>query len=143
MANAHLVILKKPYIEAIMDGRKTIESRFIRAKRPPFGCVSSGDRMFLKVSSGPVVAIATAGRVETFENLTPKKIASIRRTYNKYILGSHEYWHSKKDSSAGFLVWLESLQSIDPVWINKKDWRAWVVLTAGKDFGLLTGATGY
>jgi hypothetical protein len=35
------------------------------------------------------------------------------------------------------LVWLEDVKSIKPVRINKKDWRAWVVLTEKEEFGLL------
>jgi len=70
------VILKKPSLAAILDGRKQIESRFTRTRRAFRGRVEAGDRLFLKQSSGPV-------------------------------------------------------------WIDKKDWRAWVVLSDRKDFGLL------
>ena len=41
------------------------------------------------------------------------------------------------DCRFGFLVWLEDVEPIEPVRIHKKDWRAWVVLTEEKDFGLL------
>ena len=35
------------------------------------------------------------------------------------------------------LIWLGDVKTIEPVRIDKKDWRAWVVLAEGKDFGLL------
>ena len=137
MANYHLVILKKSYLEAILGGRKTIESRFIKTQHSPFGQVRAGDTLFLKQSSGPVCAIARASAVKNFENLTPEQIIGLKERYNSQIKGSDEYWQSKIGCKFAFLVWLEDVKSIEPVRINKKDWRAWVVLTAGKNFGLL------
>ena len=69
MANCHLVVLKRPYLEAILAGTKRIESRFTRTKHYAFGRVLAGDKLFLKVSSGPVCAIATVAAVKNFENL--------------------------------------------------------------------------
>ena len=141
MANYHLVILKRPYLEAILEGRKIIESRFARTKRSPFEQVSAGDKLFLKVSSGPVCAAATAAAVENFAGLTPKRILKLKEQYNRYICGSDEYWQSRANCRFGFLVWLKDIERIEPVQIGKKDWRAWVVLTEKEDFGLLkTGA---
>jgi len=137
MANYHLVILKKPYLDAILEGRKQIESRFTKTKRPAFGRVLAGDKLFLKVSSGPVCARATVTAVKNFENLAPGQIIEIKRRYNHYIKGNDEYWHSKMDCRFGFLVWLEDVKPIEPVRIHKKDWRAWVVLTEKENFGLL------
>ena len=64
-------------------------------------------------------------------------IIEIKQKYNHRILGNNEYWQSKNDCRFGFLVWLGDVKPIEPVRINKKDWRAWVVLTEKKDFGLL------
>ena len=137
MAKSHLVILKKPYLDAIVDGRKQIESRFTKTKRPAFGNVLAGDILFLKLSSGPVCAMATVEAVKNFENLTPGHIIEIKRRYNHYIKGSDEYWDSKMNCRFGFLVWLRDVKPIEPVRINKKDWRAWVGLTEKENFGLL------
>ncbi len=137
MANYHLVILKKPYLDAIVDGRKQIESRFTRTRLPAFGRVLAGDKLFLKLSSGPVCATASVSEVKNFEKLTPGQIIKIKKRYNNYVIGSDEYWQSKTDCRYGFLVWLTDVRPIEPVRINKKDWRAWVVLTEKEDFGLL------
>lgn len=137
MANYHLVILKKPYLDAILDGRKQIESRFMKTRQFAFGRVLPGDKLFLKVSSGPVCARATAAAVKNFASLTPAQITDIKQRYNNHIRGSEEYWRSKMDCRYGFLVWLKDARAIEPVRIHKKDWRAWVVLTKKEDFGLL------
>jgi ASC-1-like (ASCH) protein len=137
MTNYHLVILKKPYLDAILAGQKRIESRFTKTKRYAFGRVLPGDKLFLKESSGPVCATAMVESVKNFENLTPRQIIAIKQQYNHDIIGSDEYWRSKRDSAFGFLVWLEDVELIEPVRISKKDWRGWVVLTEKENFGLL------
>jgi hypothetical protein len=136
MAN-HLVILKKPYLDAILAGRKIIESRFSKTRPYAFGHVRVGDKLFFKQSSGPVCATAKVKSVRNYENLTPAQIIGIKEQYNRDILGSDEYWRSRNDNRSGFLVWLGEVKTIPPVRINKKDWRAWVVLTEEEDFGLL------
>ena len=137
MVNYHLVILKKPYLEAILAGRKRIESRFTRIRCSPFGRVLPGDKLFFKVSSGPVCAVATVEAVKNFENWTPKQIIEIKQRYNHYIRGSEDYWQSKANCRFGFLVWLGDIKAIEPLRICKKDWRAWVILTEEENFGLL------
>jgi len=137
MRNHHLVILKKPYLEAIIEGQKRVESRFTKTRRPHFGQIYPGDEIFLKLSSGPVCATATAAAVKYFENLTPKQILQLKQRYNHLICGSDNYWQSKAGCKFGFLVWLESVRAIKPICISKRDWRAWVVLTERENFGLL------
>ena len=137
MANYHLVILKKPYLDAILDGRKLVESRFSKIRGAAFGRVFVGDRLFLKVVSGAVCGTARVAAVENFAGLTPKRMVEIRQEYNSRILGPDEYWRSKRDSKFGFLAWLEDSRRIEPVRISKNDWRAWGILTENSDFGLL------
>ena len=137
MTNYHLAILKKPYLDAILAGKKQIESRFTNSKRVPFGKIQAGDEIFLKVSCGPVCAKAVVAGVKNYENLTPAKIAEIKQQYNSQILGDKEYWDSKKTSRFGILVWLKDIKAAKPVKINKNDLRAWVVLSKKQNFGLL------
>lgn len=121
----------------IMDGRKRIELRLHKTRQPAFGKVRAGDRLFLKQTSYPVTATATVEKVSNFENLTPEKILEIKRQYNHDIAGPDEYWQNRMSCKFCFLVWLKDIKAIWPVPIAKKDWRAWVVLEEGKDFGLL------
>ena len=137
MANYHLAILKRPYLDAILAGQKPIESRFSKIRCGPFGQVKVGDKIFFKQSSGPVRGVATAAAVKNFENLTPNKITELKQRYNHQIRGSDEYWQSKTNCKFGVLVWLKNIEHIKPIHIIKKDWRAWVVLTEKEDFGLV------
>ena len=121
MISYHLAILKKPYLDAILRGKKRIESRFTKTRRSPFGQVLVGDKIFFKVSSGPVCAAATVAAVKNFENLTPKQILELKQQYNHSIGGGDEYWRSRADCKFGFLVWLENIEPIKPVRIHKKE----------------------
>lgn len=137
MANYHLAILKKPYLDMILSGRKTVETRLTRTRCAPFGQITAGDKVFLKVSSGPVCATAIVTAVEEFENLSQNKVKQLKRKYNHLIRGDEVYWQSKADSKFAVLVWLSDVQTIEPTKIDKKDWRAWVVLTRDIDYGLI------
>jgi len=143
MRNYHLVILKKPYLDAILNGTKTVESRFTITNRPPFGRISIGDKLFLKLSSGPVRATANVSKLKSFDNLTPKTIEELKKQFNQYILAANEYWLNKLNSNFGVLIWLKDVKTIKPRTINKKDWRAWVLLTEKQNFGLFNARTGF
>ena len=138
--NHHLVILKKPYIDAILTGRKTVESRFYQTKHKWLSQVGTGDKLFLKVTSGPVMATATIADVNRFDNLNTRLIAALKKQYNQQILGDDQYWQEKIRSQFGILVWLKDVRPITPRLIIKADWRAWVVLTPNEHFGLLDSA---
>lgn len=135
--NHHLVILKKPYLDLILSGEKTIESRLTKGKTAAYGRVQAGDRLFLKASGGPVRATATVANVKYYPNLTRPQIVEIKQRYGRQIGGSDAVWEMLMDRKCGFLVWLGDVRPIKPVRIEKKDWRAWVILTPEKDFGLL------
>jgi len=137
--NCHLVILKKPYLDLILTGEKTIELRLTRARRPTCGRVSPGDRLLLKASAGPVCGRAMVEDVKYYEDLTPEGIVGIRRCYGHRIGGDDAIWESMMNCRSGFVVWLADVRRIEPIRIDKKDCRAWVLLKKGKDFGLLNG----
>ena len=84
--NYHLVILKKPYLDAILTGRKTVESRFYQTNQKFLSQIAPGDKLFLKASSGPVLAEATVADVKVYDNLNPAHIEQIKAKHNKQIL---------------------------------------------------------
>src|ERR1700731_133584 len=56
--NLHLAVFVEPFLSFLLEGRKTIESRFSIHRRPPFECVRKGDIVLVKASGGPIVAVA-------------------------------------------------------------------------------------
>lgn len=57
----HLVILRKKWLNRILDGVKPVEFRAGHDRRAPWGRVAAGDRLWLKESGGPVRGVAYAG----------------------------------------------------------------------------------
>lgn len=66
----HLAILKQPYLDYILSGQKTIESRFSRLKSAPFGVIKAGDIVLLKESGGKVKGEFEVDKVLFFENMS-------------------------------------------------------------------------
>ena len=138
----HLAILKKQYLDLILHGKKSIESRFTKTRRAPFGRIDPGDKIFFKVSSGPVLATANVRKVLSFDKLCPSRIAEIKQQYNSCVCAQGQFWASIQDCRFGVLIWVKDIKPIPPVSIDKKDWRAWVILTEQNNFGLLAGIIG-
>ena len=114
-------------LEDVLSGRKTIESRFARVRCPPFGKVRTGDRLLLKQAAGPVRGEATAGKVLSFEGLTPVKVKELFRKYPGIRAGK-EFMNAKNDSKYATLIFLENMKKVEPYAIKKRDRRPWVIL---------------
>lgn len=65
----HVAIITPSWklIPKILEGKKTIESRWYQTRRSPWNTVSIGDRVFFKDSGKSITAMATASRVWQFE----------------------------------------------------------------------------
>lgn len=132
----HLAILMPVWIELILDGSKTIESRFTKIRCAPFRKVHAGDTVYMKESGGLVKGMFTVAKVETFENLTHAQIGDLFKEYREQIFSSlsasmhhpPEKWLTAKHAT---LIHVENPVKFDnPFAFPKKDPRAWVVLDA-------------
>ena len=106
----HLAVLHRRYLDNIIAGDKTIEMRLTRTRRAPFGKITTGDTIYFKQSSGPIRAVATAGKVQTLIDLTPERIAELRERYNKKITGTDDTWANKQHARYGTLIWLRDIR---------------------------------
>lgn len=92
----HVMIVQKQYRLPILQGRKTIESRLTVTARPPFGCITPGERLLIKESGGPFFAVAEVAQVIMADALEPEQVDAWQRTYNHGICGDPDYWHQKR-----------------------------------------------
>ena len=137
MKRTHLAILKRPYLNAVIDHSKTIEMRLTKTRTVPFGRITKGDRLYLKASAGPILATATVARVLEKQNLTPKRIAALQNRYNKHICAPPAHWAAKADCKYACLIWLKDvIPMTTPRNIQKRDQRPWVILTKEENFNL-------
>jgi hypothetical protein len=136
-AKQHLVVIKRRLLDAILKGDKTIECRLMKGRCAPFRRVVPEDRLFFKVSSGPVCAVARVAKVKDMEDLTTVQIRELQRKYNAAILGPPDYWRTKWNSRYAVLIWLSDVQEIAARQIDKRDRSPWVVLSKERCYGLL------
>ena len=123
----HLGIFTEPYLTYMLDGKKTIESRFSKNKILPYNQISKDDIVIVKKSSGNVVAYFTIKEV-LFFNLNETSIDEIKSIYNKQLCVDENFWITKKDSNYATLIIIDKLIKVKPFHINKKGMQTWIVL---------------
>lgn len=130
----HVAILLRPYLDLVLDGRKSMESRLTRTARRPFHAIAPGERIYFKQSSGPFRATAVAGRVRFFDDLTPMKIRQLHREFNRRIRGDAEFWRRKSNSRFATLIELESIEAIrSGPCVQPQRGVAWLTLPQERD----------
>jgi hypothetical protein len=124
----HLGIFAKPYLQFILDGTKTVESRFSIRPCAPYRRVAEGDIILLKEVGGPIVGLCQVGSVWYYE-LAPDSLSELRAEFAA-VLCAHdpEFWENRSSASFATLMQLENVQTIEPFHIDKHDRRGWVVI---------------
>jgi ASC-1-like (ASCH) protein len=126
----HIAIMKKSWnlTEKILDGRKTIESRWYLKKYAPWNRISRDDTIYFKDSGSKVTLKADVKKILQFENLTPLKVKGLLYKYGKEdgIKKSDitEYYERFKDKKYCLLIFLKNVQKVTPFEINKKGFGA-------------------
>jgi hypothetical protein len=124
----HLAIFQEPYLELIMDGRKTIETRFSRRMCAPFQAVSSGDVVILKRSGGEIVGICLVEDA-WFYQLTSDALTFIRAKFGRAICAKDDsFWEERKEAAVASLISISHVTPLEKIDIPKRDRRGWVIL---------------
>lgn len=123
----HLGIFGEPYLTRMLEGKKTIESRFSKNKIAPFGKITKDDVVIIKKSSGDVMGYITIKEVLFFD-LRDVSIDTIRLKYGKNLCVDEEFWVSKKDSTYATLIFIDKLVKLNPFHIEKRGMQTWVIL---------------
>lgn len=126
----HVAIMKKEwgFVEKILAGQKTIESRWYSQKRAPWDKIKKGEIIYFKNSGEPVLAKAEVKRVMQFSELNPVKVKNILRKYGKNIgidkKGAAEFARKFRAKKYCILVFLKNPKKVKPFKINKKGFGA-------------------
>lgn len=127
----HLAVFVEPFLTAVLEGRKTIESRFGVHRRPPYLSIAPDDYILIKRSGGPVVGLALA-KTADFYQLSPTVLADIRErfAYQLYAL-DEEFWESRAGKQYATLIELDEPTEIRPMPFPKRDRQGWVIIDRG------------
>ena len=127
--NLHLGVFIEPYLQLVLDGEKTLESRFSINKIAPLNKVATGDILLLKRTAGPIVGICQISDVLTF-SLNSKVFEDIKNKYNHDLrIQNSDFWIQKNRSKHATLMKIENVVTLrSAINFTKKDRRGWIVL---------------
>ncbi len=116
----------------MMEGRKTVETRFARRCCAPFERVADGDIVLLKRSAGRVVGVCMVKKA-WFYKLDHGSLDSIKQLFGPAICAADEtFWEDRKSAAVATLLLIEQVTPIEGVHIVKRDRRGWVVFSGQK-----------
>lgn len=127
----HLAIFIPPFLDLILEGRKTIEGRFSKVRCAPFGVVQEGDVVLMKDSGGLVRGEFTVAKVESFSNLSHATLKDLEHRCSTALCTEADplYWKRRSLCKYATLMYVANpLHYIKPFPYPKKDRRGWVVL---------------
>ncbi|MGO8670176.1 MAG: ASCH domain-containing protein [Capsulimonadaceae bacterium] len=129
-ATFHLAVFVEPYLSFVLDGRKTVESRFSSRRFPPFDRVARGDVIVLKKSGGPIVGVCRAAEAWSYE-LDRTTWGQIRDEFTAALCAQDpEFWELRESAAFATLIRIDSTTQLPEIECEKKDRRGWVVLNA-------------
>lgn len=123
----HLAVFSGPYFDYIVEGKKTIESRFSKNKCLPYQKIKAHDIVIVKQSSGPVVGYFYAGDCLFFD-FSGYDINEVFKKYREPLCIDDEFIESKRNSNYATLINVEKYEKCDPFKISKKGMSTWVIL---------------
>ena len=126
--NFHLAIFVDPFLTFMLEGKKTIESRFSINRIAPYHKITKGDVILIKESGGPIVGVCKV-QERWYYNLDPKSWTEIRKYEDALCITDPSFWKRKKKAAYGTLIKVHHIAQISPMEIEKKDRRGWIVLT--------------
>jgi len=124
----HLAIFIEPYLTFILEGKKTVESRFSSVRCAPYDKVRSGDTILLKKAGGPVSGIC---RVDSawFYEVDQSSLKEIRREFAAQICPADpDFWSAREEKSFATLISLTDVRRLPEFPVGKRDRRGWVTI---------------
>lgn len=124
----HLGIFVEPYLSYVLEGRKTVESRFSARRFAPYNVVSKNDIVLIKESGGPIVGLCIVGEVWSYK-LDEASWQQIRRDFTTALCAQDpNFWATRQSASYATLMRIQLVKSVTPIQYTKHDRRGWVVL---------------
>lgn len=125
----HLAVTREPFLQLVLEGQKTVDSRFSMNRCAPYGRIENGDVVLLKQTGGPIVGVCRVS-ARWFYCLDSDTRQSIRDRFAKAMCAeSSTFWKERQDKQFATLLRLNRVRLINPIPFEKQDRRGWVVLT--------------
>jgi len=126
----HLAVFIEPYLTYILQGKKTIESRFSSRKTVPYHRVNDGDILLLKKAGGNIHGICEVSSV-WYYNLDPASWRSIKREFSEMLCAEDPaFWRKREKAAFATLMSIKNVTRLPSLKCGKKDRRGWVIFRA-------------
>lgn len=119
----HIAIMNKKWklVPKILNGSKTIESRWYVNKIKPWNSIKANDNIYFKNSGEPITAYAKVSKVLQFDNLDKVKFEDIMKRYADNIqLLTREYNEYYQSKHYCILIFLKDVRPLKRFNISKK-----------------------
>jgi len=124
----HVAIFVEPYLTFILDGKKTVESRFSSVRCAPYNKVRAGDIILLKKAGGPVIGLCRA-HAAWFYTVDRQTLKEIRHSFAEQICPADSgFWSDRENSSFATLISISDVQRLPAFMLRKRDRRGWVTI---------------
>lgn len=139
-AGLHMAVFVEPYLRYVLEGRKTVESRFSVHRAPPYGCVEPGDILLIKSAAGPLAGVARVSHVWSYR-LSAQVWAEIRERFGPALCLEDEdaFVSARGHRRFATLMRIADVRPLPPLPVLKRDRRGWVVLRNAHDAPFLPG----
>ena len=124
-AALHVAVMREPFLQHILNGRKTIESRFSIKRICPFEAAAAGDVVAFKAQSGPIVGVAVVEHAAFYE-LDPSTWRRLRDDFAGPLCATDEFFDQRAQARYASLLRVAAPLRIEPLNVRKSDRRGWV-----------------
>lgn len=129
--SVHLAILLEPYLQYILDGTKTVESRFSKNRIAPYNMVEPGDVVLLKKAAAKSISGVCVVSKVWFYQLNPETWGQIRDGFSKALRADDpSFWHRRERAQFATLMRIAEVHPLPSIEVPKRDRRGWVILHA-------------
>jgi hypothetical protein len=103
----HLVILRPPYLDMILSGDKTVESRLSRRRHPATTRCLPGDVLYLKRTGGDIEGRATVAAIDAYADLDPGGLRALAEQWAGRVAATEpDDWYQRLKQDARHALFL-------------------------------------
>ena len=124
----HVAVMRQPFLDSVLEGHKTIESRMTMKRSAPFHHIEAGDVLLLKEASGPIRGAAVVDSVMCAGPLTRCELSKLLVQYEKELCLTDSWIALKSEAKFLTLIWMRETTRLDATSLEKRDPRAWVTV---------------
>jgi hypothetical protein len=118
--------MSEPFLSAVFDGQKTVESRFSVHRVAPYQRIEPKDIVLMK--NGPLVGCFEVAWVQFFE-LEYHPIGRIITEHGTAIGADQTFWDHKASARYATVLGIARVKQLTPLSVSKTDRRTWLSLT--------------